>query len=437
MNLLSIKKIYYSLPQFVKWPLQFLPFYIFAGKDYRETKRLLSKYNLLNSEEKLDFSRNFALNKINDYILNVPFYRTWAQQNTIKEITSIEQLKEFPIIDKKIVMDNPLMFKHDKARGLYEISTAGTSGKPLKFFHTPSCYGKEWAFLDNLVSPYGVKIDSKNYSLRGVDVINADDKISHNYLYNELIISPSAISPTKISNIIQQLEKFNAQWIHCYPSTLYLLAKALKEKGLRLPMLKNALLASEQLFSFQKDLIHSVFDINLISFYGMSERVVFAEFKDDIFLPHPLYGLSELIDGEHVASGFINDGTCLLRYRTGDKLKGVVNRSGFLDSFTEFDGRWKGSHLVGESGEMINMTVLNTHCKLLDSIQLFQFRQSKKGECLLLLKPNNEFDPNDELLIKNFFQTKLGNGFNLQTKLVSEIERSSRDKHQFIISELN
>ena len=115
MNLLSLKKIYFSLPQFFKWPLQFLPFYIFAGKDYRETKRLLNKYNSLNAEEKLEFSRNFALNKINDYILNVPFYRTWAEQNTIKEITSIEQLKEFPIIDKKIVMENPLMFKHDNA----------------------------------------------------------------------------------------------------------------------------------------------------------------------------------------------------------------------------------------------------------------------------------------------------------------------------------
>lgn len=435
LNLSEIKRWYYQCPAPVTAPLVYVPFEIFAGKSFRVTKARLKHFDSLPEDEKSAVSRSFLVSKLNDYISHVPFYRRWAQENEVAEITSPEQLFEFPIIGKEELGEGCDDFIHDAAKGLYKVSTGGSSGAPTNFYHTPKCYGREWAFFANFLEANGISVNSRRISLRGVDTFSSGSAIRYNSLYKELMISPSALSTETIKGLWAKISSFGAEWIHGYPSTVYRFCEMLSKLGLSLPKVTTVVLISEQIHDFQRSVIERVLGAKVISFYGMSERVVFAPMVEGVFIPHPLYGVSEIVDGEHVATGFVNDGTCLVRYRTGDRLDAVTN-DGLVTVFSEFQGRWSGDSLVGFNGEKINMTVLNSHSEHLRHIDRFQFLQKEKGKVLLLVVPAKSLSDSDFREIAEIFRRKLGSGFELSAKLTDHIEVSPRGKHLYIRSEV-
>lgn len=436
-NLSSVKKIYHSCPPFVTAPLRYVPFEVFAGPHFRNTSTLLNQFDALEIEEQTSLTDLKLVSTLNDYIKNVPFYREWSREIGIDRITNPTQLFEFPIIGKEHIANDAKAFIHDEAKCLYSVSTGGSSGAPVNFYHSPKCYGTEWAFFSNFLKSHGVSVNSRRYCLRGVDTFSADAVVATNNLYKELMISPSALSKERIGECFKQLSDFGGTWIHGYPSTVYQFCKILSELNFKLPKVKSVVLISEQVHDFQTTTIEEVLGAKVITFYGMSERVVFAPMKNDVFVPHPLYGVSEIVDGEHVATGFINDATCLVRYRTGDWLEAKTNELGLVAEFSKFQGRWKGSSLVGFGGERVNMTVLNSHSSLLKHVEKFQFRQSEMGKCELALKPSSGFIADHEQSIGDIFRNKLGSGFELTTTLVSDIETSPRGKHQYIKTDLD
>lgn len=434
MNLSTIKNIYQNIPPSLIAPLEIIPFSVFAGSSYREQLQILNTYNNLSIKDKRSYSQRALINFLNDAIRHVPFYENWANKNGINEIKSPADLKNFPIIDKNIVQNDISDFCHKKAKGSYKVTTGGSSGKPLSFFHTKRCYGKEWAFLTDLLKSHNIPINSRRYSLRGLDSLKENSKVELNPLYKELKIAPHSVTNESLQSVWNQIESFGGEWIHGYPSIVYQFCIALEEMKLKLKTVKKVLLISEQVHDFQKKKIEEVLRCEVISFYGMSERVVFAELKNQELIPHPMYGISEIIEGEHVGTGYINDGTVLIRYKTGDKLTGRINDYGFIDKFEQFEGRWSGSSLIGSKGEKINMTILNTHDKAMTDIKNFQFHQEKVGEVTLKIVINSNFKEITAIKIKKLFQKKLGPNFKLKLKIVDKISFSKRGKHQYIIS---
>ena len=431
----KVKNFYRSLPPFLTTPLLFVPHRFFGGREFKTTLGELNKYDrIVDKSKRREFEELILCKFLSDAIRHVPYYRNWARSNGLETINSYKQVFDFPIINKEVVQERVEDFIDDRCQSKYPVYTGGTSGRQLKFFHSNVSYGREWAFLANFLSRYGVSIDEKRYSLRGVDVKDEGTLCQINPVYKELIISQHANTPENIEKIFFKISSFKGKWIHGYPSTVYQFCLALKEKKLAIPSIKSVLLVSEKLYDFQKDLIEEVLKAKIISFYGMSERVVFAPLTTDGFIPHRCYGVSEIIDGEHVATGFINNGTCLIRYKTGDCLEGKLDSDGLVQRFSSFEGRWGGDSIVGLSGVKINMTVLNTHSELLNGIQKYQFRQSTIGQCDLLLQSTKPIPDDKVTSIQKLFQAKLGKDIKLSCKLVDKVEVTSRGKHKFVHS---
>ena len=82
-----------------------------------------------------------------------------------------------------------------------------------------------------------------------------------------------------------------------YPSSLYVMAKLLLNRGERLP-LRAAITSSETLYDFQREAIESAFDCRVFDYYAAAERVIFSVECDHHRWHHLCeeYGLTELLD---------------------------------------------------------------------------------------------------------------------------------------------
>lgn len=435
-NLNRVKTLYSKSPAYLKYPLLYLPFEVFCGQPYRSQLRTLRAHVDLSESE--SFCRRDALlvGYLNSAIKYTPFYKNWAAQHRISKITNVDQYFEFPIIDKEQVQSNLDSFLDTRFRDRrYQVSTGGSTGKQFSFFLENNCYAREWAFVAHFLSVNGIDINSRRISLRGVDSNSKNQVLEYNPLYKELLISPLKMSEDVITGSFYKIQRFRPQWIHGYPSSVYEFAKVLKAANRRIVGIAGILLVSEKLYSFQEKLIEDVFSCKPVSFYGMTERLVFAPKVNDCFKPHPLYGVCEDIGGELVATGFLNRATRLIRYRTGDAARSLIPDEKLITSFGEMSGRWGKEFLEGKSGTRIYMTALNTHSSVLENVKRYQFYQNTPGQCELRLVPDQGFQDKDKELIRSLFQKKVGNELNLDVVTTHSLSLTPRGKHQFIIKE--
>lgn len=188
-----------------------------------------------------------------------------------------------------------------------------------------------------------------------------------------------------------------------------------------------------------------VFGCDVYSFYGQTERLVFAGNAPGLngFLIDPRYGYSETLDGELVGTGFLNKAMPMLRYRTGDVVKAdltINHKRNGLHSFPliyEIEGRWHQEMVLGKNGNRISVTALNMHSDLFKNVSRFQFRQQREGELLLEVIPKPDYSNDDSDKICRAFLEKVGNEIDLQVIRIDNISLTNRGKYRFLIQEID
>lgn len=437
MNLNKIKKVYKSIGSPFTLPLRYIPFSLFCGKEYRNTYKELIRIDTLSEKEKEDIYNIKLINYLNESISHTKFYKDFAKSKGISNINSPMQLYEFPIIHKEQLKEDlewflDPRFKHHSFR----VSTGGTTGSQTHLMMSNKAYSREWAFVNNYLRLRGIGENSKRLCLRGVSGIRDDKLIGYNDIYKELLISPFKLNTDSLSDNFIKISNFSAEWIHGYPSSVSQFADHLSILGHKLPDIKHILLVSEKLHNEQLASIKNTFDADILSFYGMTERVVFAPLINDMFTPSRLYGVTEEINGELVGTGFVNQATRLIRYRTGDEALVSKDNNGVVSEIISIEGRWGKEFLLGNKGEKITMTALNIHSDVLCNVNRYQFEQFEEGKCILKLVPNKILSKIEIESVRNEFQAKVGCALYIEAKVVSHIELTSRGKHLFINNHL-
>lgn len=437
INLAAIKRAYKSIPHPLNAPLLYVPFELFCGSNYRTQLKALQEYDRLSNDEKRHLANRALVQYLNEAIQYTPFFREFANREGIKSIESPQELYRFPVIDKDTVMkEGQRLYDTRYVNQRYQVSTGGTTGSQLHFYIGNDCYAREWAFVSHFLSKHSISLNTRRLCLRGVDGIDQDSLIGYNPLYKEQLVSPFRMSATRVKSSLNEIKQFKPRWIHGYPSSVADFANLLKTIGEDLPSVQGVLLVSEKFNEDQRRTISSVFGDNIATFYGLSERVIFAEEHTGAFFPHQLYGVTELIDGELVGTGFLNGATRLIRYRTGDAAQ-ADGHPGRIDCIDDITGRRGCEFLLGKSGEHITMTALNTHSDLLNYVRRYQFFQSEPGKCTLRLMIDKDFDQSMISPISKLFQNKVGDSLFITSQVVPDIPLTSRGKHRYIISTIN
>ena len=452
MNLNNLKKIYDISPNFIKKIYSLIPWNLRMGKEYRKTIKFLNQ-SLLWSQEQWKSYQDEKLRALLKYCYaNIPYYDKQFQQYDIniyaKNIR--DEFIKIPFINKELVTRNIKKFVPTNKAISYSSTTGGTTGKPMQTFYDKDSFGKEWAYKIFFWNrAIGYKPSDKKATFRGI--ISKNLLSIENPIYNEVRFSPFHMNEKNMEIIVKKLINYNPKYIHGYPSAIEQLANYIDKKKLKIKNLKGIILISENIYSNQKHKIEKIFDKKIFSFYGHSERVIFASMLDemDIYYAHPAYGITELIDnknniidyndeiGEIVGTGFINKAMPLIRFKTGDysswsSKKTKVN----FPKLNEIRGRWTQEYLIGKTGKKISLTSLNMHSEVFMKIKQFQYIQNSFGIVILNLIVEDDFNKEDEKnILKQHFE-KLGNDFELKVCYVNNLQKTISGKIKFLIQDI-
>ncbi len=358
-------------------------------------------------------------------------------------LTDLKEIKKIPLTDKEIIIKNLNKIINKDNKDFYISRTGGSSGKSLSLYLDNESIYKERAFVYNYWSNFGYDYKkSKLITFRGLEF---KDKIfRNNPIYNEIVLSPFKLSEKTIDEYICIINKFKPEFISGYPSALLNFCKLLKRSKELLKRSKELLkikfscvfLISENCYEEDISVIESSLECKANSFYGHSERAVFAERYNDSYYFNKSYGFTEFIDtGESnkykiVCTGFINRKMPLIRYLTDDIA--IIK-----DDKVNIIGHRDKEVLVGKNGEKISITSINFHTNEFEKIKQYQFIQDKEGFAILNIIEDDKIYDNDIKGMLNVLNKKINNVLDIEIRIVNEIALTSRGKLKTIIQNIN
>jgi phenylacetate-CoA ligase len=364
-------------------------------------------------------------------------------------------LRECPLLTKQDLLDHReamISTAIPKKQRLY-ITTGGSTGVPVGFYLQKGVSRpKEQAFLEAQWKRGGYFDGARLAVIRGhVTSSEADGSIaSYDATRDWLMLSSYHLTEERLPEYLEAIERFKPGLLHVYPSAALQLAEFLERAGQtwRLP-LRGLLAGSEQLTLPQKRLLERVFKCRVYRWYGHSERVVLAGEgrKSELFYFWPTYGFVEFgppdEEGlcEVIGTSFHNLAMPLIRYRTGDYVRLADPRTdGALEfpwpAVSEIAGR-EQEYLVSGGGRRISLTAINMHSAIFDDLYAVQFHQEVPGLADLLYVAGPRFDRARLPAIEAAVRRKLGDDFQIELRAVTEVEKTARGKHRWLVSKLD
>jgi phenylacetate-CoA ligase len=433
MNLNKLKDLYTSSPYFIKRIYSLIPFSLRNSQKYRNWRKSL-RNQTLKDRNPIDTAK-YGLKNFKLY------------QDLYKSI-NIEIWNEIPFIDKTDT--NKYLKDFEKHQGSkFFVTTGGVTGKPAKFYQSSNVWFKELAFVYDYFEKFGYSPRMKKASFRGGDFssLKNNEFWINNPNYNEIHFSPFQLNNKTVGKYVNKLNEIKPKYFHGYPSIFMSLAKHMISQELKLNYkLDTIFIISEGFKKEEISFLKDFFDCNVSSFYGHSERLIFAVGDKELesYTPNPLYGYFELVDekdqvinknnitGEIVGTSFDNLAMPLIRYRTGDYTHYVDHTKKI---FAPITGKWGQMSLIGINDEEISITALNLHSNELDEILKIQFVQIEKGKVLAYIMFMDNKKNNNLEFIENLLNGRVGNTIKFTIKVTDSFKLNTRGKSPLIINE--
>jgi phenylacetate-CoA ligase len=254
---------------------------------------------------------------------------------TVRNITSLEDIKRFPILTKKDVRraGNSLVSQKYNKWFLHTAYTGGTTAVRLPLKRNPVSIGNEHAFVRRQFDWAGITMRNHCAYMTWRTVAKPNENSGKYYAYEpltkELILSTFHLSENVAKTYVEAMLKYHVKALVAYPSAAFVLAKAILSADSFLP-LASVLTTSETLGENEKAIISKAFQCPVYDFYGSAERLCYIHTCEKLcYHIIPEYGLTELLPAEAcnddcrriIATGFWNTAMPLIRYDTADLLK--------------------------------------------------------------------------------------------------------------------
>lgn len=393
---------------------------------------------------------------------NVPYYRRSFQENNIDldSFKGIEEISHLPFLTKQSIQDNSddmIREGQNKSKLLY-VTTSGSTGQPLVFYQSPGITMKEWAYTNYLWSRVGYRPNSSRLVLRGKVFRNQRNKGADwqwDAFKRELSCNIFNMTRENLELYCRKIEKYRPEYIHGYMSAITVLCKYIEKRGLK-HNFKGILATSETVIQEQREYVESILHTRVFSFYGHSERLVIAaecEYSTEYHV-EPCYGVAEIVDkdgniitepgieGELVATGFLNFDMPLIRYKTGDiaewsddSIECACGRK--HKRIKRVAGRWNQDVLVNKGNAIVSLTAINMHSDVFKNILKYQFFQEEVGKVKLKIVVADGFTQNNKTEIKRQIYEKLGESVDFVVEEVQDIPVNTNGKYKIVDQKLD
>jgi len=424
---------------------------------WRLSRTFWQTYAFLQESQKWsrDHLLNYQLLRLQDLLryagANVPYYGQLFNEHGIDagKIRSLDDLKRIPPLDKTTVRNNldVLISARAHPSGLISVKTSGTSGKALNFYEEKSTGEREWAFICHQWDRVGYKPGDFRAELRTYF------KAKRGYIWDHwrraLRILPDIHTKEQAKTIVDLLERSQIKFLHGYPTAVASLALAIKHHGIATKYQpKAALLASESVYEWQRELIAEVFRCRIYAHYGITEKVMLAGECEGSRNYHtvPQYGVSEIDPrtGELIATGFLNYVMPLIRYRTGDFVKLSENQTcencgrNYIPLIESIEGRLADT-IRTPGGRLISPAAMTYQFSSLKTIRDAQIRQHTLDQISIAVakwpeRTDEEYEAETKSLAASVAKL-VGEGVSVTISHEPELRRTEAGKFRWIISE--
>lgn len=430
---MSLKSTTKFIPPFIGIWLNYIPFDIRLGSDYGKYYKLCAK--LLNAD--FGTKQKYVVSNfntiLNHFRLNNDFYSQLLQKSgfTLNELRNLEEISKIPILNKNLLRKVGISDRTVWGNALIPLNTGGTTGTPLSFYAEKNFYPREWAHIHYMWKKIGYKPTDTKVTIRGKSL---QKNCVYEFNQNEFLIDTyKSYSYLEYLSLFRIFKKYNVQFMHGYPSSIY---NFLKEISVQAPFLleflkkniRGIMFGSEFPAPQYRDFIEDLLTKNTISWYGHTEGVILAGelFQKYEYVPLLSYGYTEAVEKDGyfhlVGTSFANFAAPFIRYDTEDLINPNLDKEGLLESFTIAEGRI-GEFITDKNNKKISLTALifGRHHKLFDNADFIQVRQDVPGAIIVyyssatsIANPFELFDSSNlnlELLFQQVnepFKTPLG-----------------------------
>lgn len=412
----------------------YIPNRIRYGRKYSEYLKELESLEKLTTTER----KEWQLKKLNEILIysyeNIPYYKELFDKKNINlPIKNLKEIKSIPILTKEEIRKNYNKIISKRKIKSFEVNTGGSTGTPLKLLKSKDNRVKEIVFLDYYMQNIGIKsFKCRKATIRGpIPKRGISEKIG-----NELILSSYLISKDTVKEYIRELEKFNPEILHVYPSSIFLICKLIeKEKlNINIPNLKVIFSSSETFDYKQKELVYKIFKCKIFDLYGNTENTVHGInlYPNKGYNFNDFYSYVEIIDNEIITTSFNDLVMPLIRYKTGDEIE-YLNQE-------KKDFKVKGrvqDYIYGKNKEKYPVVgiIFGQHFSSFKDIDNFQIYQNELGKIEFIVE-GQELLINQEKEIIKTLEHATKKAIKVTIKYVKRIERTNRGKYKFLIQEL-
>ena len=269
----------------------------------------------------------------------VPYYRElWTARRRAGDKAAWDLLGNWPVLEKELVRQQPRRFVADDrdVGQMVNDHTSGTSGTSLSLWFDRESVRAWYALFEaRWRTWYGVSRHDRWAILGGQLVAPVSRTRPPFWVWNapmrQLYMSTYHLSPTTARAYAAALIEYRVRYVLGYPSTIFALAQEVVAAGLSMPPLAVVIANAEPVLASQREVIERAFGCPIRETYGMAETVAAAsECAHGTLHMWPESGVHELLDGgvpvslgstgDLVATGLLNPGMPLIRYRVGDRL---------------------------------------------------------------------------------------------------------------------
>lgn len=417
------------------------------GRKYREYRDYFRKVDDMSLEEQQKIQLDRLKELISYAVKNSTFYADLYKDIDIDSISSIDDLKRLPIIDKEILRQNIETIMTIPLKGAVIQHTGGTTGKSLTIRETKDDNYQRMAMLDNFKARVGFEnLKMRRATFNGKHIVPPSQKKKVFWRYNasckQMIYSSFHLTEENMGAYVESLNKFRPAALDGFFTSMCDLAGYIERHNIDLSFHPVAIFpTSETLTKAGRELLERVFHCKVYDQYASSELAPFVtECPNQVLHVELTSGVFEHIsdsDDEILVTSFTTHGTPLIRYRIGDRMVFAPNRKcscGLCGPIVEeIQGR-RLDFLYTPSGAKINAgNVANLLKNIPNAVIKAQFIQEKMDEITVLLMVEKDvYTEKHEKLLRDEFAHKFGKDMKVTIKVVDEIPKEKSGKFRMI-----
>lgn len=249
-------------------------------------------------------------------------------------------VSELPILEKQQLRSAPEQFFNRNVKKWLVTATSGTSGSPMKVEHSKFSTQRRFALLKQHLELAGVSKNAPSVRLSGRIIAKPSCRVRRPWLFvpteNQLLLSSYHLNADHQAVIANKLSQFAPEVMDGYSSGVLETLRLMQRAGVKLHSLKAIVTTAETLSPAVREELEALSGAKVLDYYAASEGVpIIQQCQFGTYHVRWESGIFEVLsddtasfegDGELVVTSLTQDRTPLIRYRTGDYVKGLRTR---------------------------------------------------------------------------------------------------------------